>query len=412
MKIRRILSALLALILLLALAACGAKEPTAAPSETPAPESTAAAGGEATPEPAPAATPRPGEENAPKIEGLVYERTVPLVYADQFAIYCYEGGYRYIDMNNSDKMLVVPEGGTVPKGLAKDVVVVQQPLQNIYLAATSVMALFDAMDALDRISFVGSKTWYTENAIRAFENGDFVYAGKYNIPDYEMLLAGRCELAIESTMLLHNPEVKEKLIEVGIKTIIERSSYEAHPLARTEWIKVYGALLGMEDKAEALFNEQVDKVRALEDLESTGKTVAFFYVNTAGNVVTYKSNGYLPSMISLAGGSYIPSDLGSDDEGKLSTVNMSMEQFYHAAVDADCIIYNCSIAAQLHTIDDLTSLSPVLADFKAVKEGNAWCTTESMYQQTDKMGTIIEEMNKIFSGQTDGSDLDYIFRLE
>ena len=307
-------------------------------------------------------------------------------------------------MNNSDKVLVVPEGGSVPKGLGKDVVVVQQPLQNIYLAATSVMALFDAMDALDRISFVGSKTWYTENAIRALENGDFVYAGKYNIPDYEMLLAGRCELAIESTMLLHNPEVKEKLSEVGIKTVIERSSYEEHPLARTEWIKVYGALLGLEDRAEAIFNEQVDKVQALEGLASTGKTVAFFYVNTAGNVVTYKSNGYLPSMISLAGATYIPSDLGS--------VNMSMEQFYHSAVDADYIIYNCSIAAQLHTIDDLTSLSPVLADFKAVKEGNAWCTTESMYQQTDKMGTIIEEMNRIFSGQTDGSDLDFIFRLE
>jgi len=407
MNMKRTLAALLSMALLLALAGCGGKtEPPAAPAAP-----TAAQPGE-TVGAAPAATPRPGEENAPKIDGLTYERTVPLVYADQFAIYCYEGGYRYIDMNNSDKMLVVPEGGTVPTGLGKDVVVVQQPLQNIYLAATSVMALFDAMDALDRISFVGSKTWYTENAIRALENGDFVYAGKYNIPDYEMLLAGGCELAIESTMLLHNPEVKEKLIEVGIKTVIERSSYEEHPLARTEWIKVYGALLGLEDKADELFNEQVSKVRALEDLESTGKTVAFFYVNTAGNVVTYKSNGYLPSMISLAGATYVPSDLGTDDEGKLSTVNMSMEQFYHTAVDVDYIIYNCSIAAQLHTIDDLTGLSPVLADFKAVKEGNAWCTTESMYQQTDKMGTIIEEMNRIFSGQTDGSDLSYIFRLE
>ena len=406
MNMKRLLSALLAAALLLALAGCGGG--TAQPAATPAPTQAQAAD---TPD-APAATPRPGEENAPKFDGLVYESTLPLVYADQFAIYCYEGGYRYIDMNNSDKVLVVPEGGSVPKGLGKDVVVVQQPLQNIYLAATSVMALFDAMDALDRISFVGSKTWYTENAIRALENGDFVYAGKYNIPDYEMLLAGRCELAIESTMLLHNPEVKEKLTEVGIKTVIERSSYEEHPLARTEWIKVYGALLGLEDRAEAIFNEQVDKVQALEGLASTGKTVAFFYVNTAGNVVTYKSNGYLPSMISLAGATYIPSDLGSDDEGKLSTVNMSMEQFYHSAVDADYIIYNCSIAAQLHTIDDLTSLSPVLADFKAVKEGNAWCTTESMYQQTDKMGTIIEEMNRIFTGQTDGSDLDFIFRLE
>ena len=402
MKKNRIIASLLCLALLLALCGCGGgktEQPAAAPTA-------------AQPD-APAGAPRPGEENAPKFEGLTYESTVPLTYADQFAIYRYEGGYRYIDMNNSDKMLVVPEGGAVPKGLAKDVVVVQQPLQHIYLPATSVMALMDALDALGRIAFVGSKTWYTENAIKAMENGDFVYAGKYNTPDYEMLLAGGCDLAIESTMILHNPEVKEKLVELGINTVVERSSYEDHPLGRTEWIKVYGALLGLEDRADEVFDEQMAKVKALEALEPTGKTVAFFYVNTQGNVVTYKSEGYLPAMIKIAGGEYIFSDLGAeDDTGKLSTVNMSMEQFYNAAVNADYIIYNCSIAAQLHTIDDLTSLSPVLADFKAVREGNAWCTTESMYQQTDKMGTIIEEMNRIFSDKTDGSDLEYIFKLE
>ena len=404
MKRNRFIAALLCLALLSALCGCGGgkTEPPASPA--PAPASDAASS---------AAEARPGEENAPKVEGLTYESTVPLEYADQFAIYRYEGGYRYIDMVNSDKMLVVPEGGAVPKGLAKDVVVVQQPLQHIYLPATSVMALMDALDALDRIAFVGSKTWYTENAVRAMENGDFVYAGKYNTPDYEMLLAGGCDLAIESTMILHNPEVKEKLTEIGIRTVVERSSYEDHPLGRTEWIKVYGALLGLEERADAVFGEQMAKVKALEALESTGRTVAFFYVNTQGNVVTYKSEGYLPAMIKIAGGEYIFTDLGAeDDTGKLSTVNMSMEQFYNTAVNADIIIYNCSIAAQLHTIDDLTSLSPVLADFKAVKEGNAWCTTESMYQQTDKMGTIIEEMNRIFSGKTDGSDLEYIFRLE
>lgn len=408
MKIKRILPAFLALALALSLCGCGgAKTEQHLPGGS---EESAPAAGEQT---APGGETRPGEENAPKLDGLVYESTVPLYYANQFDIYRYEGGYRYIDMHNSDKMLVVPEGGAVPGGLAKDVVVVQQPLEHIYLPATSVMALMDALDALDRIAFVGSKTWYTENAVRAMENGDFAYAGKYNTPDYEMLLAGGCDLAIESTMILHNPEVKEKLVEIGIKTVVERSSYEDHPLGRTEWIKVYGALLGLEDKADAVFNEQMEKVKALESLGSTGKTVAFFYVNTQGNVVTYKSEGYLPSMIRIAGGEYIFSDLGAeDDTGKLSTVNMSMEQFYHAAVNADYIIYNCSIAAQLHTIDDLISLSPVLADFKAVKEGRAWCTTESMYQQTDKMGTIIEEMNRIFTDRSDGSDMEYIFKLE
>lgn len=399
---KRILAALLALLLALSLAAC-ANTP-ASPTDGPSPAPT-----EAVPD-GPAAPAVP--DGVPEIEGLVYESTVPLTYADQFAIYKYEGGYEYIDMVNSDRMLIVPEGGSVPAGLDKDVVVLQRPISNVYLAATSAMALIDAIGSLDSLSFVGSRTWYTDGAIKAFDSGEVIYAGKYNAPDYEMLLNGKCGLAIESTMILHNPDVREKLIEVGIPTIIERSSYEDHPLGRTEWVKVYGALFDKEAEAEAAFEEQVDKVRALEALDGTGKTVAFFYVNTSGSVVTYKTNGYVPAMIRIAGGEYIFSDLGLGDDSKLSTINMSMEQFYAEAASADVIIYNCSIVSQLYTLEDLISLSPVLADLKAVREGNAWCTTDSMFQQTDKMGSIIQEMNRIFSGTTDGSDLEYMFRLE
>ena len=188
---------------------------------------------------------------APAVGDLKYESTVPLEYADQFAIYKYEGGYSLIDMVESDRMLVVPEGKAVPEGLDQDIVVVQQPLSNIYMAATSAMALFDSIDALDTITFVGSKHWYIDNAVKAMEDGRFVYAGKYNTPDYEMLLHQGCQLAIESTMILHNPEVKDKMVELGIKTVVERSSYENHPLGRTEWMKVYGVLLGREAEAEA-----------------------------------------------------------------------------------------------------------------------------------------------------------------
>ena len=403
MKLKRMLAALLALCLLASLGAC-AKAP-ASPTDSPSPAPTDAAG----PTDAPSA---PNDPNAPVIDGLVYESTVELAYADQFAIYKYEGGYEFIDLVNSDRILIVPEGGSVPAGLDKDVVVLKRPIENVYLTATAAMALIAAIDALGSLRFVGTRDWYVPSAVEALESGDLIYAGKYNAPDYEQLLDGKCGLSIQSTMILHNPDVREKLIEVGIPTIIERSSYEEHPLGRTEWVKVYGALFDKEAEAEAVFRAEQDKVLSLETLEGTGKTVAFFYVNSSGSVVTYKTNGYVPAMIRIAGGEYIFTDLGLNDDSKLSTINMSMESFYAEAVSADYIIYNCSIVNQLTSLEDLLSLSPVLADFKAVREGNAWCTTESMFQQTDKMGSIIREMNEIFSGATDGSDLEYIFRLE
>ncbi len=116
-------------------------------------------------------------------------------------------------------------------------------------------------------------------------------------------------------------------------------------------------------------------------------------------------------MIELAGGEYALKDLVVDS--KLSWVNMSMEEFYSRAADADIIIYNSSIASELYTMDQFYDLSNVLPSFKASKDGEVWCTSKSMYQETDKMGSIIEDMNKIILGTAgDGESLNYIHRLK
>ncbi len=57
---------------------------------------------------------------------------------------------------------------------------------------------------------------------------------------------------------------------------VERSSYEPHALGRMEWIKVYGTLLGCEDKAEKLFADKVDGIVDILQKPAAGKTVSFF----------------------------------------------------------------------------------------------------------------------------------------
>lgn len=78
------------------------------------------------------------------------------------------------------------------------------------------------------------------------QTGRIAYAGKYSAPDYERILTAECGLAVENTMIYHTPEVKEQLERFGIPVLVERSSYESSPLARMEWIKLYGILLGKE----------------------------------------------------------------------------------------------------------------------------------------------------------------------
>ncbi len=245
-------------------------------------------------------------------------------------------------------------------------------------------------------------------------NGKMIYAGKYNAPDYELILDEGCGLAIESTMIHHNPEVEEKLEQFGIPVMVERSSYESHPLGRTEWMKLYAVLLGKEDVAEKAFKEQTDKLDKVltSDDKDTGKTVAFFYINSTGAVNVRKNGDYVSNMIELAGGKYVPEDTGESDNA-LSTMNMQMEEFYAKAKDADYIIYNSTIDGELSTIDELLAKSNLLADFKAVKDGNVWCTGKNLFQETTGLGTMIEDIHTMLTTDDDSLDnLTYMHKLK
>ena len=351
------------------------------------------------------------KKTAPEISGLTYESTMKLDYAQAFDVYHYKDGYSLIDVHDDASYLVVPEDKEVPEGLDEKIVVIQQPVKNIYMGATSAMALFDAMDALDSIRMTELKAsgWSVKGAAKAMESGKILYAGKYNEPDYEMILDNDCGLAVESTMIYHCPEVKEMIEDLDIPVLVDHSSYEPNPLGRTEWIKLYGVVCGKEKEAEAFFDEQKSVISDLSEFKNTEKTVAFFYVTTDGKVVVRRSSDYVPTMIEIAGGRYVFKNL-SDDEDKAS-ISMTMESFYDQAADADYIVYNGSIDNTVRSLDDLIDKDEIFQKFKAVKNGNCWTTGSSMYQRTDVVSNMIMDFHKVLT-ENSPEGLEFLTKME
>lgn len=344
---------------------------------------------------------------------FVHEGTMELQYADQFSVDYYEGGYRLLTITDGTKLLTIPEGKEIPKNLDEEIIPIKQPVKDIYLVASAAMDMFVDLDALDSISLSGQKedSWYVPEAKEAMVRGDMVYAGKYNKPDYELILANGCSLAIENMMISHSPEVIDKLEGFGIPVMIEYSSYESHPLGRVEWIKFFGTLLGKEEQAEQAFAEQIEIVNRVSSDEKTDKTIAFFFITSNGLVQVRRTTDYVPKMIEIAGGKYIYESLG-EEESSRSTMNVQIEEFYHSARDADYLIYNSSIDGGVEDIEALLDKSEILADFKAVKDGNVWCTTNDMYQQSMSIGYLIEDMHKVLMDETTpDEELQYLFRL-
>lgn len=336
--------------------------------------------------------------DAPEITGVTIESKLVLNYAECFNVYYCADGYKVLDVKDGAQYLLVPEGKEAPDDLDSDVIVIHQPLERIYMAATSPMALFDAIDSLDTIRLSGetANNWYVQDAVDAMNAGTMIFAGKYSEPDYELLVSENCDLAVESTMILHAPKVQEMIEMLDIPVFIDRSSYETQPLGRTEWIKLYGAMLNKEKEASEFFANQAGVVENLKDFQNTEKTVAFFYINTSGAAVVRNPEDYISNMIELGGARNAFRDL-QDDSGKTS-VPITMEQFYDTAENADYLIYNASIDSTVKTLDDLLAKDSMFADYKAVKEGNVWTTEKSMYQATDKIAQFTNDINLLVTG--------------
>jgi iron complex transport system substrate-binding protein len=260
-----------------------------------------------------------------------------------------------------------------------------------------------------KFTSIDADGWYVPEAKAAMESGQILFGGKYSTPDYELILNNQTGLAIENGMIYHSPDVIEKLRAVGIPVLVEQSSYESHPLGRTEWIKLIGVLLGQEAAADQVFDAQAAQLQALAGQTDTGQTVAFFYISSTGYVVTRKSGDYVPKMIQLAGGDYVFKNLG--DDTATSTVNLEMEQFYATAKDADYIIYNSTIGGELTSLNDLVTMNPLLKDFTAVQDDNVWCTDQDFYQNMTGLGQMITDMHQMLTDPDVPDQLTFLHRL-
>ena len=358
------------------------------------------------------ATPNQKEIHLDISKELTYEGKEPLDFAKEFRIDRYANGYRLLTIGQDRAYLIVPENQPVPKDLPTDLCVLQRPISHIYLAASATMDMFIKMDGLSAIGYVGTKKedWTLEEARSEMDAGRLVFAGNYQAPDYELLLSKGCDLAIENTMIYHAPKTKEALEARKIPVLVDYASYESHIMGRCEWIKFYGAMLGKEKEAKSAYEKQKKIWESIPISHGTKPKVAFFYISGNGMVHVRTATDYIPNMITLAGGSYAFADLQGKEGTKAASVTLSMEEFYAVAKEADVLVYNGTIQGEMESKAALLEKFPLLANSKAVKEGQVYGTKKNMYQSSMEVGTMIAEFHQMLCKQN--TDLQYLYLLE
>lgn len=329
-------------------------------------------------------------------------------YANLFEITEYDSGYALLNIDKMEQtVLIVPEDKEIPDELPQELTVVKKPLKDIYVVSTGAMDFFVSSNSLDTVKFasLNAEDWYIDEAKTALENGEIIYAGKYSMPDYELLRDKECQLIIENSMITHTPEVLNELKNLGFPVIIEAASYEDEPLGRMEWIKLIGYLTGHEEEANEAFNKQREKVLSIEQNQTENKpTAIIFSITSAGTVSVRKTDDYMVKMLQMAGADH---GLTKVEEGNGSTT-IQQEAFYDEAINADYLIYNSSIEGEIDSITALEEKFPLIKKTKAYKEGRITCLKGNTYQSVMSTGDLIFDLSRMLE---DEKDLEYLYWL-
>lgn len=341
-----------------------------------------------------------GRKSAPDaIGGMKWLESEEIVYAEGFQIDYYEKNSALVQIKDQ-KYFFVPEDADLKPNGADGITVIRRP-NNIYLTAPAAMAMIHDIGAMQKIGYTGTKkdSWALDYAAEAMNNKEIAYGGKYSSPDYERLVKEKCDLVVFSSMITHAPEVGEKFDELGIPIFIDYSSYEPHPLGRTEWIKIYGAMFDRRKEAAEVFQKQRDLVETLiaNRPKEFKKTVAFFSISPSGKITARRYDDYVSGMIGIAGGKYAYHDVTNVTFSALSIV-MEPEIFFDATAEADIIIYNATINGSYESLADMVNTNPILQDLPAVKNKQVWMTTKSFFQSTTSHGSMIQELSEIIDG--------------
>ena len=181
------------------------------------------------------------------------------------------------------RYLLVPEDTELPAGLEKEYLIVSLPSKSVFLMDEAPLDTLEAFDSLGVIKALGVKETENKTLSKALADGDLVYGGTWDKPDYKALIKAEIDLVLTSGKLLPLSEetLKERKQEAGkdredltavefrdryyaladrfavldIPMLIDRSADEKDALAQADWLRLYGILLGNEDLADKMIKE-------------------------------------------------------------------------------------------------------------------------------------------------------------
>ena len=167
--------------------------------------------------------------------------------------------------------------------------------------------------------------------------------------DYEGILKLQPDLFLTYSVSSAEPPYLAKLRELGVRCVVLSEHVENHPLARAEYVKLFGALTGRLSRADSVFSAVRERYLSLRRPSASHKVL----IN-----IPYSDEWYIP------GGDNYMTRLISDAGGELlgARPGRGLETAFSYAREADFWLHPgwCRTREQLRSVHPLFSEFPVL----------------------------------------------------
>jgi iron complex transport system substrate-binding protein len=236
--------------------------------------------------------------------------------------------------------------------------------------------MMEVLQTETRICCTDNANYHTGPKCRKwFSKSNVTEAGKGVTINMETLLKSNPDLVL--TYFIDNKGRDEwnGLSRNGIPIIFLQNYLENHPLARAEWLKVFGWLLGKPAEAETFFNmvkEHYENLAAAIQESNPEKPTVFCNAPYSGNWDVPAGDSYMAAMFADAGADYLWKDIKG--AGKIT---LDIEKVYQKARNADYWINPGSC----RTADCLTQIDKRLGLFEAHKTGGIYNATKTQNPQ-------------------------------
>ena len=261
---------------------------------------------------------------------------------------------------------LLSDSGRLPDGVDPSMVI-KTPVTSVICMSTTHIAMISKLGFASTISAVSGPRYVTDSELmKRISDGKVADIGYDSNLNSELIASLKPDVFLVYGVGAESAGYLSKIRNSGIPLLYISDYLETDPLARAEWIRVFGLLYDRKEEADRIFGNIAGEYEVIrQEIAGMAGTLPVVMSGLPYKDTWFISpgNSYLGKLISDAGGEYLWREKESD-----SSIPMSLENVYVKAINADIWINSGSA----ETLDDIISVDGRLGDLKPIKSGSVF----------------------------------------